>query len=48
MNVKFKKRGKDLSTKMELIAVITNSSVATNFLSSIIRASVMTYVCTLM
>jgi hypothetical protein len=48
MNVKFKKEGKDLSTKMELIMVFTNSNVATNFLSSIVCISVLTYVCTLM
>jgi glycerol-3-phosphate responsive antiterminator len=48
MNVKLKKEGKDLFTKMELIVVFTNSNVAMEFLSSIIHASIITYVCTLM
>jgi hypothetical protein len=45
MNVKFEKQGKDLSTK---ITIFTNSSVATDFPSSITRTFAMAYIYILM
>jgi len=48
MNVKFEKQGKDLSTKMEFITIFTNSSVATDFPSSITCTFAMAYIYILM
>jgi ABC-type spermidine/putrescine transport system permease subunit I len=47
MNAKFKREGKNLSTKMEFVTLFTNSNVAMDFLSSITCAFAMTYICTL-
>ncbi len=49
MNVKFKRKGKNLSTKMEFIMVFTNFNLATDFQSSIITYDfAMACICTLM